>query len=296
MPAAATNTFVAAGFDFHTFSEDDVRDSVYMEELDAFSYREAISSGRPVVIPVGSIEQHGPHMPLNVDVLLSRDMAGAVARGINGLVAAPVNYGYKSQQRSGGGNHLAGTTSLDGATVISIAKTLTTEFARHGVRQVVFLNGHFENYQFLYEGVDLALNELEQAGIADMKVVLLSYWDFVGQETIERLYPEGFSGWDVEHGGVLETSLMLHLHPQLVDMGAVRDEEPAIMPNYDVLPVRPELTPASGCLSSAKAATAEKGRILLEAAGGTMVEALRTEFGLDAPDAAPESTTTAVSA
>lgn len=260
-----------------------MRKSVYIEDLDAFSYREAIAGGRPMIIPVGSIEQHGPHMPLNVDVLLSRRMAGAVAMGLGGLVAAPINYGYKSMQRSGGGNHLAGTTSLDGNTVIAIAKTLTTEFARHGVRKVVFLNGHFENYQFLYEGVDVALAELERAGITDVKVVLLSYWDFVGDATIAELYPDGFGGWDVEHGGVLETSLMLHLHPDLVDMSAVRDEAAAAMPNYDVLPVRPELTPPSGCLSSAVAATAEKGQILLEAASGAMITALQKEFSSPAP-------------
>lgn len=276
-------------------TEETVRESVYIEELDAFSYRDAVSAGLPMIVPVGSIEQHGPHMPLSVDVLLSRDMAGAVAAGINGLVAAPVNYGYKSQQRSGGGNHLGGTTSLDGMTVISIAKTLVSEFARHGVRKMVVLNGHFENYQFLYEGIDLALADLERVGVSDVKVVLLSYWDFVDQETIEALYPEGFGGWDVEHGGVLETSLMLHLHPDLVDMDAVMKEPAAAMPNYDVLPVRPELTPASGCLSSAAAATAEKGRMLLEAASTSMVRALEAEFGTGdsgGPDGQPEEAKT----
>jgi len=253
-----------------------------MEELDAVSYREAISGGeRPVLIPVGSIEQHGAHLPLNVDVLLARAVSGAVAAGIGGLVAPSVTYGYKSQQRSGGGNHMVGTTSLDGATMISIARELTTELARHGVRRIVFLNGHFENYQFLYEGVDLAVGALEQRGIADMQVVLLSYWDFVDEETISSLYPQGFPGWDVEHGGVLETSLMLHLHPQHVAMEAVRTEGPATLPKYDRLPARPELTPASGCLSSAAGATAEKGRRLLAAASTSIQEALAAEFQAD---------------
>lgn len=263
-----------------------MRDSINIEELDAFSYRQAIADGtRPVIIPIGAIEQHGPHMPLNVDVLLSQAMAGSVAREMGGLVAAPIVYGYKSQQRSGGGNHLAGTTSLDAGTLISIAQTLTREFARHGVRRLVFLNGHYENYQFLYEGVDLALRDLALGGVEDLKVVLLSYWDFVNDETIERLYPDGFTGWDLEHGGVLETSLMLHLHPRLVDMDAVSDDPPAVLPKYDVLPVRPELTPESGCLSSAAAATALKGEILLRAATEDMVSALRAELGAPVPTA-----------
>lgn len=75
--------------------------SVYMEELDAFSYRTRIADGAPVLIPVGAVEQHGRHMPLGVDVMLARAMAGESAEKIGALVAAPVVYGYKSQQRSG---------------------------------------------------------------------------------------------------------------------------------------------------------------------------------------------------
>lgn len=256
--------------------------SVYMEDLDAFTYRRAIADPETVLlVPVGSVEQHGPHMPLNVDVLLSRAMAGQVAQELGAVVAAPIVYGYKSQQRSGGGNHLAGTTSLDGSTLIDIAKTLTLEFVRHGVKKIAFINGHFENYQFLYEGVDLALRQLAGAGIDDVKAMLLSYWDFVDDATIAELYPNGFPGWDLEHGGVLETSLMLQLYPEKVRMDLVVDTPPAVLPNYDVLPVNPDFTPASGCLSSAAAATASKGEILIKHASAAMASALEQEFRSD---------------
>ena len=251
-----------------------------MEELNAFAYSDQIAAGAPVLIPAGSIEQHGPHMPLHVDSLLSRTLAGETARRIGAIVSAPITYGYKSQQRSGGGNHLLGTTSLTGDLVTAIAKTLVLEFARQGVKKLGFINGHFENYQFLYEGADLALRELANAGQDNIRIMLLSYWDFVDDETITALYPHGFTGWDLEHGGVLETSLMLHLFPEQVDMTKVVDSPPAELPNYDVLPVRPELTPASGCLSPAVEANADKGRVLLETASAGMAEAIRSEFGL----------------
>ncbi|GAB4100643.1 creatininase [Sinomonas halotolerans] len=250
--------------------------SVFMEEIDAFTYREAIAAGAPIIVPVGSIEQHGPHLPLNTDVLLSRAMGERVALALGGLVAAPIVYGYKSQQRSGGGNHLAGTTSLDAATLISIARTLTLEFARHGARRLVFLNGHFENYQFLYEGVEQATAELALRG-QDVSAVLASYWDFVDEDTIEEIYQGSFPGWDVEHGGVLETSLMLHLHPELVHLERVMDLPPAQLPRFDVLPVRPELTPASGCLSSAAAASERAGQTLLERTSKALAESIGAE-------------------
>lgn len=253
-------------------------DTVFMEEIDAFTYREAIAAGSPIIIPVGSIEQHGPHLPLNTDVLLSKAMSEQLALALGGLVAAPVMYGYKSQQRSGGGNHLGGTTSLDATTIISIARTLTLEFARHGARRLVFLNGHFENYQFLYEGVEQATTELAGRGL-DVSAVLVSYWDFVDEQTIKEVYRGAFPGWDVEHGGVLETSLMLHLHPELVRLDRVMDLPPAQLPRYDVLPVRPELTPASGCLSSAAAASEAAGRLLMARTSRALSEAISAEIG-----------------
>ncbi|WP_115788632.1 creatininase [Arthrobacter silvisoli] len=256
--------------------------SVYMEELDAFTYRAAIAEGAPIIIPVGSIEQHGPHLPLNTDVVLSKAMGARLAGAIGGLVAAPIVYGYKSQQRSGGGNHLGGTTSLDAATLISIARTLTLEFARHGAHRLVFLNGHFENYQFLYEGAEQATAELSLHG-QDVSAILLSYWDFVDEDTIEEIYCGSFPGWDVEHGGVLETSLMLHLYPELVRPDRVMDLPAAQLPRYDVLPVRAELTPESGCLSSAKAASEAAGRLLLERTSKALAEAVSTELALWLP-------------
>ncbi|NDV13390.1 creatininase [Crenobacter caeni] len=258
-----------------------MKSSVHMYELDSFTYRKlACERNKVLMLPVGAVEQHGPHMSMNVDVLLPTKVAEVVAARIGALVAPPMMFGYKSQQRSGGGNHICGTTSLDGHTLTDVAKTLIKEYVRHGFRRFVLVNGHYENNYFLIEGIDLALRELRWEGIDDAKVILLSYWDFVNQQTIERLYPEGFTGWDLEHGGVLETSLMLHLYPELVDMSRVQDLDPAVLPNYDVYPVKPELTPPSGCLSSAAKASREKGKLLLDVCVEGISHAIDKEFAL----------------
>lgn len=208
-------------------------------------------------------------------------MPGAPA-AVGGLVAPPFTYGYKSHQKSGGGNHLPGTTSLDGSTLVAALRDVIKEFARHGVRKLCLVNGHYENAWFIIEGIDLALRELRWDGVTDMKILVLSYWDFVDQKTIEQLYPGGFTGWDLEHGGLLETSLMLALHPELVDLERAVDHPPASFPPYDVYPVKPEWTPASGTLSSPRDASVEKGEILLDVCTRGIVEALRGEFALTA--------------
>lgn len=255
--------------------------SAFASELTWPDYDAAVRDGEtPILIPIGSMEQHGHHMPLHVDVLLPTEFARRVALAVGGLVAPPFTYGYKSHQKSGGGNHFSGTTSLDGATLVAALRDVVKEFARHGVRKVCLVNGHFENSWFIIEAIDLALRELRWDGITDMKVIVLSYWDFVDQEAIAKLYPKGFPGWDIEHGGVLETSLMLALYPNLVQLERAIDVEPAKFPPYDVYPVKPEWTPCSGTLSSPKEASVEKGHILLDVCTKGIINALCTEFAL----------------
>lgn len=253
--------------------------TVFAAELAWPDYHARVKDGRvPILLPLGAMEQHGHHMPMHVDVLLPTEFARRVAEQVGALVAPAFTYGYKSHQKSGGGNHLPGTTSLDGATLVAALRDVIKEFARHGVRQICLVNGHYENSWFIIEGIDLALRELRWDGIAEMRIVVLSYWDFVDQTTIGRLYPEGFTGWDLEHGGVLETSLMLALHPDLVHLDRAIDHEPASFPPYDVYPVRPDRTPSSGTLSSPKASSREKGEILLDVCVRGIVAALRQEF------------------
>ena len=256
------------------------RSTAFASELTWPDYAAAVSGGEvPMLIPLGSMEQHGHHMPLHVDVLLPTEFARRVADEIGALVAPAFTYGYKSQQKCGGGNHMPGTTSLDGMTLVNALKDVIKEFARHGVRKFCMVNGHFENSWFIIEAIDLALRELRWDGIGEVKIVVLSYWDFVDPEAITKLYPDGFPGWDLEHGGVLETSLMLALYPGMVHLDRALDVEPAVFPPYDVYPVKAELTPVSGTLSSPKQASVEKGHILLEVCTKGIVAALRKEFG-----------------
>lgn len=247
--------------------------------LDAFTYRERLADPSLVMfVPVGAIEQHGPAMPLGVDAWLSTKMAELVAEKVGGLVGPAIALGYKSQQRSGGGNHLVGSFGLDAETVINTARGVVRELHRHGARQIAFINGHYENYQFLFEGADLALRDI-RAFTEDLpQIMLLSYWDFVPADVIERLYPEGFPGWDVEHGGVMETSLMMEYFPEYVHADKIVDQPAAQLPLYDLLPVDPSLTPDSGCLSSGRPASAEKGRILAGSIVEGMAGAVRERF------------------
>ena len=258
-----------------------MRRTVFMAEMSWMEYRErVVTEGAVVLVPAGALEQHGPHLPLGTDAILATEMSRRVAERVDAVVAPALTYGYKSQPRTGGGNHFCGTTSLDGETLSSTVRDLIREFARHGARRIAFIDGHYENQMFLTEGIDLAIRDARMAGHEDLRVLKMRYCETIRPETLARIYPHGFPGLDLEHAGVLETALMLHLFPDRVDMGQVPNDPPAAPPSYDVYPTDTSWIPPTGVLSPAKNATAEIGRLLTEESVELVVGSLETAFGL----------------
>jgi creatinine amidohydrolase len=251
--------------------------TVFMNELSWVDYRQRVERDAPtVLLPVGALEQHGPHLPLGTDALLSTAVAADAARRVGGLVAPALSYGYKSQPKCGGGNHFCGTTSVDAATLIGSVRDAVREFARHGVKRLVLVNGHYENQWFLIEGIDLGLRDLGPG--AALEVVRLEYWDFLSEKTLAAVFPDGFPGFALEHAAVIETSLMLHYHPSLVRVDLIPVDPPADFPPYDVYPSRKNWVPLSGVLSSARGSDAAKGRLIAEEVTRRMAEAIEARF------------------
>jgi creatinine amidohydrolase len=235
---------------------------VSMNRLTWVEYQGRVREERaPVFLPVGALEQHGPHLPLGTDAMLAAAVAEGVAAGTAGLVAPALAYGYKSQPKCGGGQQFPGTTSLDAQTLSHTVRDAVREFARHGVEKLVIVNGHYENQWFLIEGIDLAMREL--GGRTPLTIMRLEYWDFLTPATLARVFPEGFPGYALEHAAVIETSMMLHYHPELVRLDRIPSDPPADFPPYDLYPTRTEWVPPSGVLSSAKAASREKGKAMV---------------------------------
>jgi len=251
-----------------------------MGSLSWVEYRERIRDSQAIVfIPCGALEQHGPHLPLGTDALLSTALAQSVAEQVKGLVAPTFSYGYKSQPKSGGGQHFPGTTSLDGNSLSQMLRDVVRELARQGATKIVVVDGHYENQWFLTEGIDLALRDVGSS--ASLQVMRLEYWDFFTEAVLERVFPEGFPGYALEHAAVMETSLMLHYHPDLVRLDLIPDDKPANFPPYDMFPLHPEWVPASGVLSSAKSATVEKGQLMATQVVNSIAAAIDHEFKIE---------------
>ena len=253
--------------------------TVWMNQLSWLDYEARLHRDQPpIFLPVGALEQHGPHLPLGTDGLLSAAVAADTAARVGGLVAPTLSYGYKSQPKCGGGQHFCGTTSVDAATLIGSVRDAVREFARHGATRLVIVNGHYENQWFLIEGIDLGLRDVGPSG--RLEVIRMEYWDFLTESTLANVFPNGFPGFALEHAAVIETSLMLHYHPSLVRLDLIPDDGPALFPPYDVYPTRKTWVPLSGVLSSAKGSSADKGALMADEVARRMAAAVSTEFKL----------------
>ena len=126
-----------------------------LEEMTWPEVAEAIKDKRPVVIAVGSTEQHGPHLPLNTDCVIPQAIAVEAARQIPIVVAPPIRFGAMSRPLSGGGETFKGTLSLRGTTLIATLHEVTSALAKHGFERICIQNWHYENAAYLWEAADL---------------------------------------------------------------------------------------------------------------------------------------------
>lgn len=241
-----------------------------MEQLTWVEVREAVDRGSGVILPIGSTEQHGFHLPLATDSILATDLALAVADSVDMLVAPTLRYGYRSRPSTGGGQTFVGTTSLRGRTLMSLVEDVLSEFLRHGFRRIVILNWHLENQNFIYES---AYEVIGRRVSKDAKIMVMeSAFDKFTEDTMNYLFPEGFPGWGIEHASIFETSLMLYLHPELVQFEEAVDDQAERYPWYDVVPPQSAYIAKSGTLWKATQASRSKG----ERAWSELVPQVRT--------------------
>lgn len=244
----------------------------------------AISNGAGVILPVGATEQHGLHLPLCTDALLATELARAVAAESNSFVAPAISYGYRSRPQVGGGQGFIGTTSLSGVALINQVTDILSEFIRHGFRRICVLNWHMENTNFLYEAAFLAQQRDEKNASGAKILVIESPFDELSQETMDLLFEGDFPGWGIEHAGILETSLLQYLRPELVREEKIEDGEAPRRVSYDVLPLQDDLVSPNGALWKATLGSAEKGKKTWAEIVPPLVKAVLRELPIDAPN------------
>jgi creatinine amidohydrolase len=245
-----------------------------MEDMTWPEVAEAARAGLPVVLAVGSTEQHGPHLPLATDCILPVGVALEAARQVPLVIAPPIRFGARSRALSGGGEGFPGTLSLRATTLLATVREVLEALIRTGFRRICLQNWHYENVGVLWEACDLAVADHPDARI----LVLENPMPDFEPDELAALFPAGFPGWDVEHASIMETSLMLVLRPDLVHRDRIVDDEAARHPSWDVVPAPADFIPSSGVLWHPSEATEEIGRRFLTAAANRLATAIRTEL------------------
>ncbi len=232
------------------------------------------NSDKVVVLPIGSTEQHGPHLPLGVDSYIAEDIAKHLAKVTDIIIAPTITYGYKSKPLSGGGPLFKGTIDLNGETLIHLVTDILCEFARDGFNKIFIENAHFENQAFIEEAMDLATAQFPK-----LKVVQSNWWDVLDQKTVDEIFKDvPFPGWALEHAAITETSLMMYLEPELVHTELMPTEVKAQALPYSVYPARHDLVPDCGVLASPVGSTKEKGKLIVDKAIEGFIKIFKKEF------------------
>lgn len=228
-----------------------------------------------IILPIGSTEQHGPHLPMNVYTVIAEGFAYRIAEKINAVVAPTISYGYKSKPLSGGGPLFPGTIDLNGATLQALVMDIIDEFVRDGFKKIYLLSAHFENEAFLVEAMDLC-----SAKHGDkVQILLTNWWDPMSLDVIDKIFKEvPFPGWALEHAAVTETSLMMYFAPHLVREDKIVDTENAKPATYYKYPIEKGIVPDTGILASAKSSSAKKGKIIVDDVIDNIVKIIKEAF------------------
>ena len=245
------------------------------------------------VLPVAAIEQHGPHLPLNVDTAL---VDGVVAASLEHLPPhLPVLF-LPTQAVGLSPEHAAfdGTLTLKAATVISLWTELAESVFATGVKKLVLINAHGGQVSLL----DLVARDLRVR--LGMLVYSVSWFNLPllteQGESINDLFSADEHRFGI-HGGEIETSMMLALKPDLVDMSQAQNFRSTAQDRAEKFKILGDGKSAKlawqmqdynehGAAGNAAAATAEKGLKILDAAGRSLA-ALLVEI-----DQLPEDTLT----
>jgi len=227
--------------------------------LEGMTWREveeALAHSRVVIVPWGSTEEHGYHLPLATDSLIAYEIAKRAAEKTGVLVAPPIHYGACRRTAP-----FPGTVPIAFDTVRSLAVDICSNLYTQGFRTIIIFPGHLGSAQLM--AFELAAQTLIQTHL-DLKIAIANM-----PRMFKKLKGVIEDGEDL-HAGEIETSMVLAFNPDLVAKDKLVAEHPDFPEHLVFREPRRHMT--SGVLGDATKASEEKGRILLETAVQGLVE------------------------
>ena len=245
---------------------------LFLERLTRPQVEAALNDGfTTVVVPCGAVEQHGPHLPLFVDAEIGTRLGAEVARRLGKTLVAPtIRVGCSEHHMD-----FAGTLTLRHSTFKAVCLDYGLSLARHGFTRILLLPSHGGNFKPVAEVVeeisDAIGTDCTVAAFTDL-IAIVSVW----KETVESVC--GLGDRIGGHADIGESSLMLCLHPELVDQQAAEAGFLEELSEEFVERILREgmrsITP-NGILGDARGMTTEIGEQLIVATSDMIAEQFR---------------------
>ena len=205
-----------------------------------------------VILPLGSLEEHGPHLPLGTDTFHALEVARRVGLLRPVVVAPPLFYGICRSTRE----H-PGTVSISGDALRAMLLALGREFCRQGMRHLVFISGHAGG---THMSAILESGEQLLAELPEVKVAVVNLLDVLREVVAEQ--PDLVQTRGDSHAGEVETAIMMAAFPHLVK-GTAPEEWPKF-PKYILVRNKRRYWPG-GVWGNPAPATAAQGEAILAA-------------------------------
>ena len=242
---------------------------LFLERMTRPQVEAALSDGfRTVVVPCGAVEQHGPHLPLFVDAEIGTRLGAEVARRVGKTLIAPtIRVGCSEHHMD-----FAGTLTLRHSTFKAVCLDYCASLARHGFTRILLLPSHGGNFKPLAEVVDEIADAVNTAcrveAFTDL-IAIVRVWT----ETVDSVC--GLGDRIGGHADIGESSIMLCLHPNLVNEDAAdagyREELSEDLVKRILREGMSSITP-NGILGDARGMSVEIGDRLIEATSDMIAE------------------------
>ena len=220
--------------------------SVPIYNISHYEFRKCLRRTRRVIVPIGSLEQHGAHLPVSTDSLISERIAILVAERVKCFVLPVISYGVSFE-------HLPMfNVSLRNSTLSDLLCEVCISLSGQGIREIIFINGHHGNtgvLQYISQNLDAKIR-------ANVSIFAINYWNAMHRE--------------LDHAGEVETSLVLAISPQLVRMDMAEPNSRRLSKSriaYSTITSRPASFPkvtGNGIWGEPRSASKEKGERLIK--------------------------------
>jgi creatinine amidohydrolase len=209
-------------------------------------FKSALRKTKKAILPIGSIEQHGPHLPVSTDSLIAEHIARMVAERIGAFVLPVMTFGVSFEHRP------MFNVSVKNSVLSEIVADVCLSLSENGIEQIILLNGHYGNIGALQYTSQNLVGRVPK----DVHIYTIHYWHLLDHE--------------FDHAGEVETSLVLAIAPELVRMDAAAPNSKRLSKSkvaYGVMTNMPGSFPritGNGVWGDPRKASAAKGKDWLE--------------------------------